>query len=80
MPRGQPAVLDHLVAQVALLLGETLLWAKIAYNVFHYYFKIRYCFLNKLCRLQVEDTQCFPVEEGPGETILVLPCGDGVTN
>ena len=33
LPRGQLAGLDHLVAQVALLLGETLLWTKIGNNV-----------------------------------------------
>ena len=38
LPRGHPAGLDHLVAQVALLLGETLLWAKIGNNVLHCYF------------------------------------------
>ena len=38
-----------------------------------------YYFLNKCCRLQVKDAQCFPVEEGPGEMVLVWPSGDGVT-
>ena len=37
LPHGQPVVIDHLVEQVALLLGETLLVAKIGYNVVHYY-------------------------------------------
>ena len=35
--------------------------------------------MNKLCRLQVKDAQCFHVDEGPSETVLIGPCGDGVT-
>ena len=37
LPRGQLAGLGHIVAQVALLLGETLLWAKISNNVIHFF-------------------------------------------
>ena len=36
--------------------------------------------LHQFCRLQVEDVQCFPLEESPGEAELVWACDDGVAN
>ena len=45
----------------------------------YYYFKISHSFLTQFRRLQNEDAPCFPVEEGPGETVLIGPRCDGVT-
>ena len=36
--------------------------------------------IKQKIRLHVEDAQCFPLEEGPGETVLVWACGNDVTN
>ena len=71
--------IGHFLAQVALLFGETLLGTKISNNIIHYYFKIRHSFLTQFCRFQIKDAQSFPVEEGPGETVLIGRCCDGVT-
>ena len=45
----------------------------------HYYFKIRDSFLTQFRRFQIEDAQCFPVEKGLGETVLIGPHCYGVT-
>ena len=65
--------LGHLVAQVALMFGETLLWSKISNNMVHYYIQIKNNFMTQFRRFQIEDAQCFPVEKGPGETVLMGP-------
>ena len=71
--------IGHIVAQVALLFGETLLGTKISNNMIHYYFKIRNSLLTQFCRFKIQDAQCFPVDKGPGETVLIGPRCDGVT-
>ena len=45
----------------------------------HYYFKIRHSFLIQFCRFQTEDAQCFPVDKGSGETVLIGSRCNGVT-
>ena len=67
------------VLRSALLFGETLLGTKISNNMIHYYFKVRNSFLTQFCRFQIEDVQCFPVEKGSGETVLIGTRCDGVT-
>ena len=79
MPRGQLAGIGHLVAQVVLLFGETLLGTKISNNMIHYYFKIRHSFLTQFCRFQIEDAQCFPAKKGSGGTVLIGSRCNGVT-
>ena len=78
-PQADHEAVGGIGLQVALLFGETLLGTKISNNMIHYYFKIRDSFLTQFCRFQIKDAQCFPVEEGPGETVLIGPCCDGVT-
>ena len=45
----------------------------------HYFFKIRDSLLTQFCRFQIEDAQCFPVEKGSGETVLIGSRCDGIT-
>ena len=69
----------HLVAQVAHLLGETLLGSKISNNMVHYYIKVNNSCLTQFNQFQIEDAQCFPVKKGSGETVLIGSHCDGVT-